>query len=359
MTFRGGRLSLLPCALVALVALSAWARASAAEADADHERLVFLRPLGSLDFDIDTVADEVPQPVEVDELPSAPPTDQPTPIGPPDFEFRRDEPVDETYYDYNEYASANFYWQVAPEGLIYRSYWAGPVEPRISITPFFSENHSYWDATVGGRGGILRYGDNDPLHPQGWQLDAYGAAIVRMDAENHQDLNSCDYVFGFPLTYGVDNWQFKMGYSHLSSHLGDEYARRNPGTLQDRINYVRDGIVFGSSWFPIWACRLYGELDWAFHHSGGAKPIALQFGTELSEPGPTGLHGAPFLAINGRMRQDVDYGGDATAQTGWMWRGETGKTFRLGGHYYNGKSSQAQFFKTSEQQIGLGLWYDF
>lgn len=254
---------------------------------------------------------------------------------------------------------SGYVWQVAPSGIIYRSYLAGPHEPRIGITPFFSANHAYWDATVGGRGGVLRYGDCDPLHPHGWQLDVYGAAIVRMDAENHQDLNSADYVFGFPITYGVDNWQFKFGYAHLSSHLGDEYAIRYDGALDDRINYVRDGLVFGSSWFPVPACRLYGEFDWAFHNSGGAEPIAFQFGNELSHPGPTGLSGSPFLAVNGRMRQDVDYGGDVTAESGWLWRGETGKVFRIGAHYYNGKSSQSQFFDTSEEQIGMGLWYDF
>ncbi len=250
----------------------------------------------------------------------------------------------------------DFTWQVAPSGIIYRSYLAGPHEPRISITPMYAADHAYWDATVGGRGGVLRYGDHDPLHPQGWQLDVYGAAIVRMDAEIHQDLNSCDYVFGFPITYGVANWQFKFGYAHLSSHLGDEYIRR---TGADRINYVRDGLVFGTSWFPVPACRLYGEFDWAFHDDGGAAPIAFQFGNELSRPGPTGLHGSPFLALNGRLREEVDYGGDVTIDSGWLWRGDTGKTFRIGGHYYNGKSSQSQFYNYSEQQIGLGLWYDF
>lgn len=343
-----------------LVVLAMPVRASARELDAAHDRLVFLQPIESLEFEIATVADEVPQVTTIDELPNVAMPESTTPFGPPDFEFRAQPPIADGYHDYDEYAPGNFFWQVAPSGLIYRSYWAGPVEPRIGITPFFSENHSYWDATVGGRGGIFRYGDCDPLHPQGWQLDAYGAAIVRMDPENRQDLMASDFVFGFPITYGIDNWQFKVGYSHLSSHLGDEYAIRYQGTLDDRINYVRDGVVFGASWYPVWACRLYGEVDWAMiNTSGGAKPIALQFGTELSKPGPTGTHGSPFLAINGRMREDVDYGGDATAQTGWVWRGETGKTFRIGAHYYNGKSSQAQFFRTSEQQIGMGLWYDF
>jgi hypothetical protein len=357
MTLPGGCLRLLSCALAALV--GSWNLASAADDVTSHDAIVFLRPL-AIDFDGSTSAD-----VSIERLPTVtlPADSMPAEMLPDAWS-----PGDALGTEYEGYCipegfgpynPSEFFWQVGPSGLIYRSYLAGPLEPRISITPMFSENHAYWDATVGGRSGVVRYGDCDPLHPQGWQLDAYGAAVVRMDSENHQDLNSSDFVFGFPLTYGYENWQFKLGYAHLSSHLGDEYARRHPGSIQDRINYVRDGIVFGTSWFPVAACRVYGEIDWAFHVSGGARPLAFQFGNEWSHPGPTGLHGSPFFAFNGRLRQDVDFGGDVSAQTGWLWRGVTGKTFRIGGHYYNGKSSQSQFYFTSEQQIGLGLWYDF
>lgn len=356
MTRPAGGILLFVCAL-ALAANMLAPSAGALANDRPQEQLVFLRPTISLE-PIDDVlavqtefaADE--ETAGADDL--APPlTEVLPPAGLPENAVPLD---DEIYY---EYVETDYTWQVAPSGIIYRSYLAGPHEPRIGITPFFSPNHAYWDATVGGRGGLLRYGDRQPIHPQGWQLDVYGAAIVRMDAQNQQDLDASDFVFGFPLTYGVGNWQFKFGYAHLSSHLGDEFAIRNDGALDNRINYVRDGIVSGVSWFPIAACRLYAEFDWALHNSGGSHPFHFQFGNEFSRPGPTGLRGSPFLALNGRMRQEVDYGGDITAQTGWLWRGDTGKVVRIGGHYYQGKSSQSQFYQLSEQQIGMGLWYDF
>ena len=352
----GGFLRVLSCALT-LVGVSAtfvgWTVAADSESGrepgdkAERGAIVFLQPATAFETRawLDVAATEA-EPNRTEELPGE---------APPDSGLDDDSSAGE----FPASAPGDFTWQVGPTGLIYRSYLAGPHEPRIGITPFFSANHSFWDATVGGRGGVLRYGDCDPLHPHGWQLDVYGAAIVRMDAELHQDLNSADYVFGFPITYGVADWQFKFGYAHLSSHLGDELIIRNPDAIDDRVNYVRDGLVFGSSWFPVPACRLYGEFDWAFHNSGGAAPIAFQFGNELSRPGPTGLGGSPFLAVNGRMREEVNYGGDLTAETGWLWRGDTGEVFRVGAHYYNGKSSQSQLFNDSEQQIGLGLWYDF
>lgn len=336
---------MLTCALTmlsasaALVGQAVAAGKDAAKEPAEHAvrgAIVFLQPSAALTADASD--DRAPERPLTEELPT--------------------DSFSDDGANYN-YLPNDFHWQVGPSGLIYRSYLAGPHEPRISIAPFFESSRSLWDATVGGRGGVLRYGDCDPLHPQGWQLDVYGAAIVRMDAEHRQDLNSADYVFGFPITRGVDNWQFKFGYAHLSSHLGDEFAIRNPGALDDRVNYVRDSLVYGTSWFPVPALRIYGEAAWAFNNSGGAQPWEFQFGNELSHPGPTGLHGSPFLAVNGRMREEENFSGDVTAQTGWLWRGDTGEVVRVGAHYYNGKSSQSQTFNDFEQQIGMGLWYDF
>ena len=104
---------------------------------------------------------------------------------------------------------------------------------------------------------------------------------------------------------------------------------------------------------------MYGEAGWAFHHDGGAGAWETQFGTELSRPGPTGNHVTPFVAFNGRVREDEEIGGDVNFQAGWLRRGILGQMLRYGFDYYNGKSSQSQFFDNSEQQIGMGLWYDF
>src|SRR5262245_37633547 len=130
-----------------------------------------------------------------------------------------------------EYAIGDWGWQWLPEGLIYHSYMAGVHEPRMALVASHEGDRWIWDPTLGGRVGLLRYGDWEPLRPQGFELDFYGAAIARLDVEQQQDLDSTDYVFGFPLTYGTGDTQYKFGYAHLSSHLGDELAIREPGTL--------------------------------------------------------------------------------------------------------------------------------
>ena len=164
----------------------------------------------------------------------------------------------------------DFAWHWVPEGLIYHSYMAGVHEPRMALFSFSDlDGGVYWDATLGGRVGIVQYGNGDPVSPAGYQLDFYGAAIPRLDVQSQQDLESTDYVFGFPFTWGDDQWQWKVGYAHISSHMGDEYALNNPGALNDRINYVRDSLVVGTSYYVVPAWRLYGETGFAFHRSDG------------------------------------------------------------------------------------------
>jgi hypothetical protein len=251
-------------------------------------------------------------------------------------------------------------WQVLPDGIIYHSYMAGVHEPRMSVVMFEErDGRQLWDATIGGRIGVLRYGDCDPIRPQGWQLDFESAAIMRFTFDRARDFETADYRAGVPLTYGVGDWQYKFAYYHLSSHMGDEFAIRNPGALADRINYVRDALVLGASYFPHPVWRVYSEAAYALKADGGADPWEFQFGTELSRPGPTGRHGTPFFAVNAHLREEHDFGGDVTTQVGWLWRGRESQTMRLGFHYFNGKSSQYQTFDDSEEQIGFGVWYDF
>lgn len=251
-------------------------------------------------------------------------------------------------------------WQVLPGGLLYRSYLAGTREPRMgSQLAHVSGQGWVWDATAGARVGLIRYGTPDDGWPEGWQLDLEGAAFPRLDLENERDLVSADFRVGFPLTYRHGKWETKFGYYHLSSHLGDEYMISHPDSLATRDNYDRETLVAGVGFRPIPAIRLYTEAGYAFSRGGMTRPWEFQFGTEYSPIESIGGHGAPFLAVNGHLRQENDFGGNFVVQTGWQWRGRTGQLLRTGVQYFNGKSDQAQFIHDSERQFGWGLWYDF
>ena len=166
----GGCLTVWACALALLAASFAPVnRARAREFETDGH-IFFLEPTASLD---DVLQAQAELAVDLDPTVSVePPVSEPLPddailngAAPEDAIPEDAIPLDDSDV-YYEYVSSDFTWQVGPSGIIYRSYLAGPHEPRISISPFFNSNRAVWDATVGGRGGVLRYGDRDPLHPK-------------------------------------------------------------------------------------------------------------------------------------------------------------------------------------------------
>jgi hypothetical protein len=214
-----------------------------------------------------------------------------------------------------------------------------------------------WDGSVGGRVGLIRYGTSDLIWPEGWQLDAEAGAFPRLSADQDGDLISVDYRYGFALTHRRGRLESKFAFYHLSSHLGDEFQLTHPWV--PRINFSRFGFVYGAAFYPLDNVRTYGEVGYAFHTDGGSEPWEFEFGIDYSPLNPSGPWGAPFLAVNGHLRQEVDFGGNFVLQAGWQWRGAAGQLARIGLHYLNGQSDQYEFFREHEQQIGIGFWYDF
>src|SRR5262245_3675857 len=248
-------------------------------------------------------------------------------------------------------------WQILPDGIIYRAYLANPKESRLGTQIFNSTGDgAFWDSTLGGRVGLLRFGTNDPAWPQGWQFDVEGSAQVRLDPDENLDLRSVDYRVGTPLTYGYGRHRIKFGYYHLCSHLGDEFLAAHPRFTH--LNFVRDALTLGHAYFIPEDIPIYRELGYAFH-TDVSKEWELQVGFEHAPGRPTGIHGAPFFAVHGHLREELTYSGNLVVQAGWAWRGTSSHLLRTGFHYYNGLSDQYSFYRNFEQQIGGGLWYDF
>ena len=268
------------------------------------------------------------------------------------------EPVIEPLPEVASDPSQAYYLQVLPQGLLYKSYLAGVKEPRLASKWEYEKDFGWmWDVNLGGRVGLLRNGTDDPLNPQGWQIDLEGAAQPRLSMEHDQDVVSCDYRAGVPITYASGPNHYKLAYYHLSAHLGDEWILRFPGIR--RINYSRDVITFGYSYYWTPDLRLYGEVGWAFVRGDYTEPWEFQFGTEYSPAMPMGLRPAPFFAVHAHIREDNNFSGNLTVETGLQWRGNTGNLFRMGMIFFCGMSDQYEFFDDYENKIGMGIWYDF
>jgi hypothetical protein len=255
-------------------------------------------------------------------------------------------------------SGAGYEWHLMPQGLIYRTYLAGAKESRFrSVWNNEQNDGNIWDITLGGNVGILRYGTRGDVRPQGFQLGIEGAGLVRLDIDEDRDVDAADYRFGVPLTWGDAIHQVKFAYYHLSSHVGDEFLLKNIGF--NRLNYSRDVLVYGHSLYPRENWRIYGEVGYAVD-CDVADPWETQFGVDWSPSGRTGAYGAPFAAVNGHLREEVDFGGNFVVQAGWAWRRSPASgLFRLGVEHYNGKDDQFSFFDESVQKTGIGIWYDY
>ena len=239
---------------------------------------------------------------------------------------------------------------------MFKNYVASNEEGRIGSQLYYDKTVGWtWDAALGGHVGIIRYGTQDAIWPEGWQLDVDGAALPRLDST--RSMVSTDFRVGFPLTFRQGPWEFKFGYYHLSSHLGDIYIYSHPGV--QRLAYVREQLVAAVAYRPILDLRFYAEANWAFYEGGGSQPWEFQFGVDYSPTQPNGFWGAPFAAVNSKIEEDLNYSGNITFKAGWQWRGNTGHTLRTGLEYLDGYSFQRQFYNVYQQFLGAGVWYDF
>lgn len=249
-------------------------------------------------------------------------------------------------------------WQVLPQGLIYRDYLASVKQSRFrSVWHEDTEEGSIWDVTLGGHVGILRYGSTGCTRPTGFQIDIEGSAQIRLDRDNDENVNATDYRFGVPFSWGNEVYQTRFGYYHISSHVGDEYLDNNPGF--ERLNFVRETLIWGHSYYlqPDW--RIYGEVGLAFI-SDVSEPWEFQFGTDYSPACWTGMHGAPFAAVNYHTREELGFDGNIVGQVGWAWRGSPASgLFRIGLEYYCGHDEQYSFYQNSQNKFGFGMWYDY
>jgi hypothetical protein len=219
------------------------------------------------------------------------------------------------------------------------------------------EDSTLLDGDLGGRFGVYRYSDGDLIFPRGVQVDVEGSAQLRLDMEEERDVRSVDFRAGVPIGISFGRYQVRTGYYHLSSHLGDEFVYKNPDF--ERQAFSRDALILGNAYWLSPDLRIYAEAAWAFYEAVSQQWEFL-FGLDYAPRAPTGVHGAPFFAINGHLREELNYGGNLVVQIGWAWRSNAQRSLlRTGFHYLNGNSPQLSFFNFHEAQVGYGIWYDF
>lgn len=250
-------------------------------------------------------------------------------------------------------------WHVLPLGLLYDPYVAGEKEPRLSWSILEEGPRGrIWDGSVGLRVGLLRHATSPVAGAEGWQVDVEGAAQLRLTPEDYNTLESVDYRAGLWVTRRRGPLALKVGYYHLSAHLGDEFLLMYPGI--PRIDYVRDSLVAGVMVDVTPTLQAYAEAGYAYIRHGGAEPVEIQVGAQYTAARYPGRRGAPVAAVNVHMREEQHFRASVNAVLAWGWHSrETGHRIRAGLQGFAGRSMQYSNLTQSERLLGVGVWFDY
>ncbi len=221
-----------------------------------------------------------------------------------------------------------------------------------------------YDLSLGQTVGLLRI-DRDGLDGS-VQLDVFGAAFARFAGPT---LVVSDFRGGVPLTFRRGDWFSRIAYEHTSSFLGDGLApvsRAFPGP-----RYRKEEAVVGvGRWFDD-RVRVYGQAAYAFGFTvdgladdGNKRKQRYQLGAEWFPWGVncSGWGGQPFVAVNGDFRGETDFGGDGTAQAGWLWRNPLQRlaSLRVYAEYFSGRPLYGQFSRAERSShYGIGVACDY
>jgi hypothetical protein len=231
--------------------------------------------------------------------------------------------------------------------------WTPPVasqrEPHFRLR--FTDNDDFKaDTAIGAVFPVFRF-TPAPESREGIQFDIVASVFTRFDDD--LKLTASDYLFALPFSWRRGPWEARAGYSHMSSHLGDEYIK---DTGAETVSVSRGEILFGVARRFDNGVRLYGE---GFYGAGtrgipeGEKD-RWELGAEWVRD-----HDGLFAALDVEMKANQDYTPNTTTQLGWQWTSGTKRATRIALEYYDGKSPYGQFPDEDENWIAFEAAFDW
>jgi len=248
-----------------------------------------------------------------------------------------------------------------PHEAIYPVYIADPLRPT-----FNAQYQYYSHSTIADTGKSrfdLKLGANLPVYQteifhQPWQLVLIGGFHGQFDNEHSQDNVGWDGIYGLSITTRQSpQLSWRMGFKHISAHVGDELIARSGRT---RIAYTRQEIRLGMAWKPESSSTFYSEAAYAYDLRNEIlqRPWRLQLGAQYQ--GPVTYHRMQlnwYSGIDFSSYQENNWSINTTIQIG-LGAASGSHHWRLGLEFYDGRSQLGEFFQDKERYASLGLWFD-
>lgn len=254
--------------------------------------------------------------------------------------------------------------------VLFRPFMADPREICYSVGWRFNDNaltKNIIDVSFGDTLAIYRWCDMWPWHGQ-LQIEIEGAVWAVFDpCTESAPLINADYYVGFPLTYAIDGWQFRLRPFHISSHIGDEFLLNHPGF--DRRNASNEYLDFFISHDLTQEIRFYGGVGYILREdeSFKIKRFYSAVGAELRlmrlsfYDDKDYLMGFPIFAMHFRQNGEYKKHVDATYILGYQISKQCGlcRNLRFFIEYHDGYSVEGQFCKDPTNYFAIRGSYGF
>jgi hypothetical protein len=254
---------------------------------------------------------------------------------------------------------------LTPPSNFYPVYIADPVRPQSAIKLLYFPNSEISDAGpgrlslhLGGRFGLVRWHPEDEPE-RGWQLDFEGGFFGQFDLQGGLDNIGWDGLFGIYASWLPNrDTGFRIGMSHDSAHVGDEYAE---STGRKRVNYTREEITAGfsrrlASRWQVYADGGYSYILEEFQEAWRLEAGVQYFGARRFWNERMSWYGALDLQSFEENAWQVRY----TAQLGLILpTGRGTSRYRIAAEAGTGRSVMGEFFFRDETYVGIGWYFDF
>lgn len=186
------------------------------------------------------------------------------------------------------------------------------------------------------------------------QISGGGGVFARFNMEREQlDNEVADFQGLVPIDIRCGKFSGRFGYQHVSSHLGDDFIKREGPLLTKAFH---DSLRFLFAVNPTAGMRLYGGYTYHFRMAPIIKVHAVQGGIEITSPWRDGGHLQWFAAADLQSWERVQWNVSSTTRAGVQWaRHPKGQAASVFVEYFTGKLLFDQFFRQHETHWMAGL----
>jgi Protein of unknown function (DUF1207) len=215
--------------------------------------------------------------------------------------------------------------------------------------------------------GAVSFGETIPLirgdafADSQWEagIQASVFAVFEVDAPS-RDLVNADYFASFFGAWRRGPLSALARVFHQSSHLGDEFLLR---TRVQRVNLSYESGDLKLSYDLPWGLRLYGGGGYLFDQEPvNLKPWSAQGGVEFRSPWTLASgYVRPIAAVDVQTREENRWNADLSLRAGLQFESVRvlERNLQVMLEYFQGNSSDGQFYKDRVEYLGVGAHFHF